>query len=287
MKRWFPLTTQFTADARIEQLGETFGAGGPLAIVVMLGQAKIQNDGGRSEGTFRDLAHDAFLEDRKQARTIVEQAEGVGLIDVEAIDDHGFVVMFPRWRRYQERMRKQEERESTQPSGSVRSRPDPSGSGRKRPETSPTVTVTETGTETKNNVVEPDDAPLSNLLASLIVENGSKPPTVGKAWATAERLLLERDERDPAEAERLIRWCQADEFWRGNVLSMPTFRRQYDTLRLQAQRNGPTPANIGATRTRGPATPKEIEAMKAWSQREKDRMRDIEERGRREVGEAA
>ena len=34
----------------------------------------------------------------------------------------------------------------------------------------------------------------------------------------------------------MIAWCQADEFWRGNILSMPTLRRQYDKLRLAALR---------------------------------------------------
>ena len=32
----------------------------------------------------------------------------------------------------------------------------------------------------------------------------------------------------------LIDWCQADSFWKSNVLSMPTFRKQYDRLRLRA-----------------------------------------------------
>ena len=86
------------------------------------------------------------------------------------------------------------------------------------------------------------DAPLSNLLADLIAQNGSRRPRIGTRWLDAERLLLERDERDRSEAERLIRWCQADEFWRGNILSMPKFRQKYDQLRLQAQRhNGSTP----------------------------------------------
>ena len=48
--------------------------------------------------------------------------------------------------------------------------------------------------------------------------------------------MLERDNRDAAQAERLVRWCQADEFWQGNIHSMPTFRRQYDKLRLKAKR---------------------------------------------------
>lgn len=98
------------------------------------------------------------------------------------------------------------------------------------------------GRESANGIA---DAPLSKLLADLIAKNGSRRPRIGKRWLDAERLLLTADDRDPAEAERLIRWCQADEFWRGNILSMPKFRERYDQLRLQAQRGeggsaGPT-----------------------------------------------
>jgi hypothetical protein len=77
---------------------------------------------------------------------------------------------------------------------------------------------------------------LSHLLADLIAQDGSKRPMVTKRWADAERLLFERDERDGDEVERLIRWCQADEFWRANILSMPKFREQYDRLRKNAKR---------------------------------------------------
>ena len=77
-----------------------------------------------------------------------------------------------------------------------------------------------------------DAAPLSHLLADLVAENdpSGKRPNVSKRWADAERLLVEKDGRRPEEAERLIRWTQNDEFWRGNVLSMPKFREKYGQL---------------------------------------------------------
>ena len=33
-----------------------------------------------------------------------------------------------------------------------------------------------------------------------------------------------------------IRWCQSDEFWRSNILSMSKLRDKYEQLRLQASR---------------------------------------------------
>jgi|GEM_PF-6551792 len=93
----------------------------------------------------------------------------------------------------------------------------------------------------KSQKEKPDDdssGPLSNLLADLVAANdpNGKRPTVTKAWLNAERLLLERDGREYDVAERLIRWCQNDDFWRANVRSMPKFRHQYGTLFLQASK---------------------------------------------------
>lgn len=81
-----------------------------------------------------------------------------------------------------------------------------------------------------------DVAELCELLADLVEENGSKRPAVTKAWRDSARLLLDRDGRELDSAKRLVRWTQGDSFWRSNVLSMPTFRKQYDRLRLAANR---------------------------------------------------
>lgn len=74
------------------------------------------------------------------------------------------------------------------------------------------------------------------LLADLVEANGSKRPTITKKWLDACRLLIDSDGRSPEQVERAIWWSQRDEFWRGNIESMPTLRRQYDRLRLAAER---------------------------------------------------
>jgi hypothetical protein len=79
----------------------------------------------------------------------------------------------------------------------------------------------------------PEASHLCNVLADLIEANGSKRPKVTKAWLDSARLMLVRDSRDAEAAEELIRWSQENEFWRTNILSMPTFREKYDRLRLQ------------------------------------------------------
>ena len=77
---------------------------------------------------------------------------------------------------------------------------------------------------------------LCTHLADRIEANGSKRPTITKGWRDAARLLMTRDGRTEEQIHRAILWCQNDEFWRANILSMPTLRRQYDRLRLAAQR---------------------------------------------------
>lgn len=101
------------------------------------------------------------------------------------------------------------------------------------------------GEEGTREIVPIPDAVLSVILADLIEENGANRPKVSRKWADAERLMLDRDHRDPVEAERLIRWSQASEFWRANILSMPKFREKYDQLLLQAKADKPKSSSPG------------------------------------------
>lgn len=80
---------------------------------------------------------------------------------------------------------------------------------------------------------------LCERLATRMVENGCKKPVITDRWRDSARLLLDRDKRGLDEALELVDWSQSDDFWRANVQSMPTFREQYDRLRLQSQRAGP------------------------------------------------
>jgi hypothetical protein len=74
---------------------------------------------------------------------------------------------------------------------------------------------------------------LCNHLADAIASNGVKRPAIGKSWHDAARLLLDRDGYTEAQAHWLIDHALADEFWRSNVLSMPTLRKQADRLRIK------------------------------------------------------
>ncbi|MCM6776255.1 hypothetical protein NDR87_18825 [Nocardia sp. CDC159] len=71
-------------------------------------------------------------------------------------------------------------------------------------------------------------------LQELVVANGNRKPTITEKWRTEARLLLDRDGIELNRAMALIDWCQADPFWKSNVMSMPKFREKYDQLRSKA-----------------------------------------------------
>jgi hypothetical protein len=83
---------------------------------------------------------------------------------------------------------------------------------------------------------------LCDELAAAIVANGARRPNITKTWLDDARLLVDRDGIAPADVSAAIQWATSDSFWRANILSMPTLRKRYDTLRLQAQR-APAPSS--------------------------------------------
>lgn len=83
----------------------------------------------------------------------------------------------------------------------------------------------------------PELLALCEHLADRIEANGSRRPRIGQRWLTAARLLVDVDGRSPGQVHAAIDWCQNDDFWRANVMSMPKLREKYDQLRLAASRS--------------------------------------------------
>lgn len=53
-------------------------------------------------------------------------------------------------------------------------------------------------------------------------------------WADNIRLMIQRDNRAPQKIKNMIDWCQADDFWKQNILSTAKLRKQYDTMAPKA-----------------------------------------------------
>lgn len=91
------------------------------------------------------------------------------------------------------------------------------------------------------NATRPEITALLDLLDSEIRANGGRIPSRSKKNIDACRLLIDKDGIRPDQIAKAIRWCQADEFWRANILSMSKLREKYDQLRLAATRTTGAP----------------------------------------------
>jgi len=77
---------------------------------------------------------------------------------------------------------------------------------------------------------------LAELLADKIFDNGSKRPTVTAAWVKAVYRMIHIDGRTIPDIKAAITWSQDDDFWRANIMSPEKLRKQFDRMRLQADR---------------------------------------------------
>ncbi|PFN11870.1 phage replisome organizer N-terminal domain-containing protein [Bacillus cereus] len=72
------------------------------------------------------------------------------------------------------------------------------------------------------------------------------------SWANDFRLIRERDNREPQEIKDVIDWCQADPFWKGNILSPKKLREKFDQLTIQMKSrkgaNNNAESDSGSTR---------------------------------------
>lgn len=84
---------------------------------------------------------------------------------------------------------------------------------------------------------------LCDELAQLIRANGNKVGTVGANWWKAADRLIRLDGHSLELIEQVMYWSQSNEFWQGNILSMPKFREQFDKLRTRMQNEKPKQPN--------------------------------------------
>jgi hypothetical protein len=66
-------------------------------------------------------------------------------------------------------------------------------------------------------------------------DSTTKTPASLQAWAKDADRMLRLDKRDFQEAWKLIEWCQHDDFWCTNILSMGKFRKHFDQLKRKSQ----------------------------------------------------
>lgn len=258
MKRpspYVPLSVHYADDEKIMAVGED----AELMYLRMLAYA------GRTPGTNGWISEAVAM-----SRLGIVGRPGIPDSDPQSraqrLEDHGLIerdgtgwrlTAWLRWNRSSEQIERDRERDRDRKSGNGTGNSTGNGTGNRGGFRGPD-TDTETEEESEANVgadapqPRPEVVALCTLLADLIEGNGSKRPNVTGRWHKAARLMLDADNRDPQQAEQLIRWTQASDFWRSNVMSMAKFREKYDTLRLQAERDGSLIAPVSQLRADRP-----------------------------------
>jgi len=86
---------------------------------------------------------------------------------------------------------------------------------------------------------------LSELLLGLITDRNPKHKRPNlQEWAKHIGLAIRIEDRTPEELERVIRWCQQDDFWQYNILSTRKLREQFDRLFIEMEaKNGKSVGN--------------------------------------------
>lgn len=109
-------------------------------------------------------------------------------------------------------------------------------------------------TEGKEKRVYTDDCiemTLSKYLFSKMRANNpeAKEPNF-QSWCNHIRFMIERDSRKPDQIKNMIDWCQADSFWKTNILSTKKLREKYDQLKVRALEDYNRQKALGGTGTR-------------------------------------
>lgn len=242
---------------RVVELGQEFGAAGPAALDWLESEAKAQNDAGRVRAGYRAAAHGAFLKDADEARAIIAFAVEIGALDDFEELGRGFACRISGFAHDQARGRdamKKAATRATGPEGTTGDtpRPDPDEEGQAGTTGGPTredrrevkeEPVGSSSSEIDQNDDERVDVnELCTLLADRVEQNTGRRPNVTKTWRREARLLLDRDGRTVDQVRAVIDWCQADSFWRSNVLGMPKLRDKFDQLTLRMKAAGVTAA---------------------------------------------
>lgn len=220
-----PLPVRFFRDPKTRRARASDERAGEGFLVLVADEAERSRAGGEpgvcKMGWDDYCAQLGIPEDAERVERMFAAFQNLGWVDVQESDEYGFKVFLPN---------------AAEWSGGVEAA-DRQASSRDRKETEIRALR-----EDPARVPAPDDrytheqVRLCDLLAGLILRRDPKAAVAPESvpWMDACRLLIDRDGRSVAEVEHVIHWCQHDEFWRTNILSMPTLRRQFTKLAARA-----------------------------------------------------
>lgn len=80
---------------------------------------------------------------------------------------------------------------------------------------------------------------ICTAVADHVEQVSKRRPSITEQWRTSARLLLDTDNRPLPVVLEVIAWVTKDQFWSGNILSVPTLRKQFDRLFIATGKSRP------------------------------------------------
>jgi len=74
-------------------------------------------------------------------------------------------------------------------------------------------------------------------MVQCIKNNGKNPPRVNDTAVAVLEKMIRIDKRDEAHASELLKWCMGHDFWSTVILSPEKFRKHYDAMVGQRERD--------------------------------------------------
>jgi hypothetical protein len=103
-----------------------------------------------------------------------------------------------------------------------------------------------------------------NFLAEWRVKLGCPRPPITDKWRTEARLMIDKDGRSLEAIKEITSWSQRNSFWRSNIKSIPKLRDQFDTLRLQKEREDNPTSNGGGYTSGGSGSNNRKTGYQPW-----------------------
>ena len=248
------------ADWRPKRIAPLSGDGTPAGVEDAAGELErglfIVTDSDTEEVLIRSfLKHDGLLQKPNVTKAMLAAFSAVSSATLRGVIVHELrklSVNFPEWRAFgMKEVQELLERESVNPSGLVS---EPIGKGLSKGSEVDALLLTPYSLLHGSILPSPSDAEvpdaageeftdevkqLCSTLADLVRANGHTVGTVGVTWWRACERLIRIDGYTVEQIEWMIRWSTSDEFWAANIQSMPTLRKKFSQMKLQATRKKP------------------------------------------------
>lgn len=257
MARIRTIKPEFWTDEKIVELS-------PLARLLFIGLWNFSDDAGNGEGSRRQVKMRIFPGDNIDVDPLIEELKAQGLVSEYAVEGKVYLNI-RNFTRHQKINRPSQTRMYPPPKtetlteASDKKAQEGKGSGREGikdqgRDQGEKPSWSSPGDDDRRRKVKkrqidisnPEATRLSEIFAERILSNNPdfrelKPERRDKTlhtWSTEIGRMIRIDGRDPPEIEQVIRWCQADTFWRSNVLSANKLRQQFDRLKMQLKQRG-------------------------------------------------